>query len=74
MLIESVEKRFGVVEAALVGHLLQFLSDNCSAYTNHEIKRIAWSLGLMPVNTPVFSSQSNSRGRELRDYLQARLR
>lgn len=41
------------------GHQLQFLSDNGSAYIAHETRRIARSLGLTPVNTPVCSPQSN---------------
>lgn len=55
MLIEAVEKRFGAVETMPTGHLLQFLSDNGSAYIAHETRRIARSLGLTPVNTPVCS-------------------
>jgi len=41
MLIEAVEKRFGAVEAIPAGHLVQFLSDNGSAYIAHETRRIA---------------------------------
>lgn len=41
MLIEAGEKRFGAVEAMPAGHLLQFLSDNGSAYIAHETRRIA---------------------------------
>jgi len=59
MLIEAVDKRFGAVEAMPTGHLLQFLSDNGSAYIAHETRRIARSLGLTPVNTPVCSPQSD---------------
>lgn len=59
MLIEAVEKRFGAVEAMPTGHLLQFLSDNGSAYIAHETRRIARTLGLTQVNTPVSSPQSN---------------
>ncbi len=55
MLIEAVEQRFGAVEPPPAGHLLQFLSGNGGAYTAHETKRIARSLGL----TPVCSPQSN---------------
>jgi putative transposase len=40
MLIEAVEKRFGAVEAIPTGHLLQFLSDNGSAYIAHDTRRI----------------------------------
>ena len=52
MLIEAVEKRFGTVEVMPAGHLLQFLSDNGSAYIAHEAKHIARSLGLTPVKRP----------------------
>ena len=74
MLIESVEKRFGAVEAMPAGHLLQFLSDNGSAYIAHETRRIAKSLGLTPVNTPVCSPQSNGMAESFvntfkRDYV-----
>ena len=74
MLIEAVEKRFGTVEAMPTGHLLQFLSDNGSAYIAHETRRIASSLGLTPVNTPVCSPQSNGMAESFvntfkRDYV-----
>ena len=74
MLIEAVEKRFGEVEALPAGHLLQFLSDNGSAYIAHETRRIARSLGLTPVNTPVCSPQSNGMAESFvntfkRDYV-----
>ena len=74
MLIEAVEKRFGAVEAMPTGHLLQFLSDNGSAYIAHETRRIARSLGLTPVNTPVCSPQSNGMAESFvntfkRDYV-----
>jgi len=59
MLIEAVEKRFGTVEAVPFGHRLEFLSDNGGAYIAHDTRRIARSLGLTPINTPVCSPQSN---------------
>ena len=59
MLIEAVEKRFGSVEAVPAGHVLELLSDNGGAYIAHDTRRIARSLGLMPINTPVCSPQSN---------------
>jgi len=59
MLIEAVEKRFGSVEAVPEGHTLEFLSDNGGAYIAHDTRRIARSLGLTPINTPVCSPQSN---------------
>ena len=59
MLIEAVEKRFGAVEAIPEDHQLEFLTDNGGAYISHDTRRIARSLGLKPVNTPVCSPQSN---------------
>ncbi len=59
MLIEAVEKRFGTVESVPPGHTLEFLSDNGGAYIAHDTRRIARSLGLTPINTPVCSPQSN---------------
>ena len=74
MLIEAVEKRFGAVEALPAGHTLEFLTDNGGAYIAHETRRIARSLGLTPVNTPVCSPQSNGMAESFvntfrRDYL-----
>ena len=74
MLIEAVEKRFGAVEALPAGHTLEFLTDNGGAYIAHETRRIARSLGLAPVNTPVCSPQSNGMAESFvntfrRDYL-----
>ena len=59
MLIEAVEKRFGTVDSVPAGHVLEFLSDNGGAYIAHDTRRIARSLGLTPINTPVCSPQSN---------------
>jgi transposase InsO family protein len=74
MLIEAVEKRFGAVEAVPEGHLLEFLSDNGGAYIAADTRRIARSLGLKPINTPVCSPQSNGMAESFvntfrRDYL-----
>ena len=52
MLIEAVEKRFGAVEAMSTGHLLQFQSDNGSAYIAHETRRTARSLALTRSTCP----------------------
>jgi transposase InsO family protein len=62
------------VEAVPSDHQLQFLSDNGSAYIAHETRRIARSLGLTPVNTPVCSPQSNGMAESFvntfkRDYV-----
>jgi transposase InsO family protein len=74
MLIESVEKRFGSVEAVPEKPGLEFLTDNGGAYIAHETRRIASSLGLKPVTTPVCSPQSNGMAESFvntfrRDYL-----
>ncbi len=74
MLIEAVEKRFGAVEALPAGHTLEFLTDNGGAHIAHETRRIARSLGLTPINTPVCSPQSNGMAESFvntfrRDYL-----
>ena len=74
MLIDAVEKRFGAVEALPAGYLLQFLTDNGSAYIAHETGRVARTLGLTPINTPVCSPQSNGMAESFvntfkRDYV-----
>ena len=74
MLIEAVEKRFGAVEAIPEDHQLEFLTDNGGAYISQDTRRIARSLGLKPVNTPVCSPQSNGMAESFvktfrRDYV-----
>lgn len=74
MLIDAVELRFGSVEGVPQGHALEFLSDNGSAYIAKETRRIARTLGLQPINTPVCSPQSNGMAESFvntfrRDYL-----
>ena len=74
MLLEAVGRRFGSVEAVPADHVLEFLTDNGAAYIAAETRRIARSLGLRPVNTPVCSPQSNGMAESFvntfrRDYL-----
>ncbi len=74
MLVEAVELRFGTVETMPQGFDLEFLTDNGSAYIAHETRRIAKSLGLKPINTPVCSPQSNGMAESFvntfkRDYI-----
>ncbi len=74
MLIEAVEKRFGAVEAIPAQHALEFLTDNGGAYIAEDTRRIARSLGLKSVNTPVRSPQSNGMAESFvntfkRDYV-----
>jgi putative transposase len=59
MLIESVEKRFGNVEAIPPGYSLEFLSDNGGAYIADKTKETAKNLGITLIYTPVCSPQSN---------------
>ena len=59
MLIESVERRFGAVEAIPADQRLEFLTDNGGAYIAADTRVVARSLGLTPVNAPVCSPQSN---------------
>jgi len=73
MLIEAVEKRFGAVEALPAGHTLEFLTDNGGAYIAHDTRRIARSLGLTPINTPVCSPQSNGMAESFVNTFRPRL-
>ncbi len=74
LLIEAVEKRFGSVEAVPAVHRLEFLTDNGRAYIAADTRAMARSLGLMSVNTPVCSRQSNGMAESfvntlMRDYV-----
>ena len=74
MLIESVERRFGAVEAIPADQRLEFLTDNGGAYIAADTRMMARSLGLTPVNTPVCSPQSNGMAESFvntfkRDYV-----
>ena len=74
MLIEAVERRFGAADAIPAGHQLEFLSDNGGAYIAAETRALARSLGLKPINTPVYSPQSNGMAESFvntfkRDYV-----
>ena len=74
MLIEAVEKRFGAVEAVPPAQALEFLTDNGGAYIAEHTRRIAKSLGLRPIHTPVCSPQSNGMAESFvntfrRDYV-----
>lgn len=74
MLVEAVEQRFGTSDGIPTEHPLEFLSDNGSAYIAHETRKVARSLGLKPINTPVCSPQSNGMAESFvntfkRDYM-----
>lgn len=59
MLIEAVERRFGTVDDVPKELSLEFLNDNGGAYIAADTRTLARSLGLKPINTSVFSPQSN---------------
>lgn len=73
MLIDAVERRFASVEG-LPSQRLGFLTDNGSTYIAADARRIATSLGLELINTPLCSPQSNGMAQNFvntfwRDYL-----
>lgn len=57
LMAESIEAQFGLVDR--VPHKIEWLTDNGSAYTAHETRTFAWSMGLLPCTTPVQSPESN---------------
>lgn len=57
LMAESIEARFGLVDR--LPHRIEWLSDNGSAYTAHETRMFAASMGLLPCTTPVQSPESN---------------
>jgi putative transposase len=63
LMIESVERRFGlVIPGSSPGRLrppIEWLSDNGSPYTARETRALAREIGLMPCTTPIESPQSN---------------
>jgi putative transposase len=56
LMLETVEKRFGTIQAPLA---VEWLSDNGSPYTATETLDFAAALGLVPCFTPVRSPESN---------------
>ena len=56
MMLEAVETRFAALRAP---NLLEWLTDNGSAYTAKETRDFAAALNLVPCFTPVQSPQSN---------------
>jgi putative transposase len=69
-----VEKRFGATEAAPLQHTLEFLTDKGGAYMAEGTRRIARSVGLRPINTPLCSPQSRGMAESIvntfrRNYL-----
>ena len=56
MMLEAVETRFAALRSP---HLLEWLTDNGSAYTAKETRDFATALNLVPCFTPVQSPESN---------------
>jgi len=57
LMAESIEARFGPVDR--LPHRIEWLSDNGSAYTAHDTRSFALSMGLLPCTAPVQSPGSN---------------
>lgn len=57
LMAESIETRFGLVDR--LPHRIEWLSDKGSAYTAHDTRNFALSMGLLPCTTPVQSPESN---------------
>jgi transposase InsO family protein len=57
LMIESVERRFGLVSRA--PNPIEWVSDNGSPYIAGETRSLARDLGLVPCTTPIESLQSN---------------
>jgi transposase InsO family protein len=71
LMIESVERRFGLVNRLPVP--VERLSDNGSPYTARETRALAREIGLVPLTTRIESPQSIRHGRSFREDPQARL-
>ena len=57
LMAETIESRFGLVDR--LPHRIEWLTDNGSAYTAHDTRNFALSMGLAPCTTPVQSPESN---------------
>lgn len=57
LIAETIESRFGLVDR--VPHTIEWLTDNGSAYTAHDTRNFALSMGLAVCTTPVQSPESN---------------
>lgn len=57
LIAETIESRFGLVDR--VPHKIEWLSDNGSAYTAHDTRNFALSMGLAVCTTPVQSPECN---------------
>jgi putative transposase len=77
LMIESVERRFGLVNQLPVP--IEWLSDNGSPYTARDTRALAREIGLVPRTTPIESPQSNGMAEAFvktikRDYARVSLR
>jgi transposase InsO family protein len=73
LMAESIESRFGLVDR--LPHRFEWRTDNGSAYTAHETRNFAASMGLAVCTTPVQSPESNGMAEGFvktfkRDYVQ----
>ena len=57
LMAETIEARFGIVDR--LPHRIEWLSDNGSAYTAHDTRNFAASMGLVVCTTPIQSPESN---------------
>jgi transposase InsO family protein len=57
LMAETIESRFGLVDR--LPHRIEWLTDNGSAYTAHDTRNSALSMGLAVCTTPVQSPESN---------------
>lgn len=57
LMAETIESRFGLVDR--LPHRIEWLTDNGSAYTAHDTRNFALSMGLAVCKTPVQSPESN---------------
>jgi transposase InsO family protein len=57
LIAETIESRFDLVDR--LPHRIEWLTDNGSAFTAHDTRNFALSMGLAPCTTPVQSPESN---------------
>lgn len=67
VMLAVVEKRFGTAQASA---LIEWLSDNGSAYIDHRTRSFARELGFEPLTTHVRSPQSNGMAAKVQTVLE----
>jgi transposase InsO family protein len=72
LMAETIESRCGIVDH--LPHRIKWLSDNGSAYAEHQTRNFAASMGLTVCTTPVQSPESNGMAEDFlktfkRDYV-----